>query len=119
WLEGGWTDAAGRPQSASLAMLQTFLVTATDGWSLATASVRDLYAEGDLHADEVGGDLAGEAERLGAATAEVHAMMAEVLPTDLLSSDDVTRLAAAMKDRLQAAVVIVPELTPHADALST
>lgn len=118
WLEGGWTDAAGRPQSASLAMLQTFLVTATDGWSLATASVRDLYAEGDLHADEVGGDFAGEAERLGAATAEVHAMMAEVLPTDLLSSDDVTQLAAAMKDRLQAAVVIVPELTPHADALS-
>ena len=44
WLDGTWTDYAGRRRAAGLAMLQKFLVTATDGWALAATSVRDLYA---------------------------------------------------------------------------
>ncbi len=119
WLEGTWEDRHGRQQEASLAMLQAFLTTATDGWSFASASVRDLFAEGDLHADEVGGDFAGEAERLGEATAHVHSMLAQVLPTGRLTGDDLTDLANAMRARLKAAVVTVPELTQHAPALES
>jgi len=119
WLEGSWEDPPGNRQDASLAMLQSFLTTATDGWSLATASVRDLFAEGDLHADEVGGDFAGESERLGEATALVHARMAQVVPVATMSPDQVADLAETMRARLKAAVVTVPELTPHAAALET
>ncbi len=60
-------------------MLQEFMTTATDGWELAKISVRDLMAEADLHAEEAGGDFAAEAFRLGIATAEVHADLAEAL----------------------------------------
>jgi maltokinase len=125
WVNGRWTDGDG-PHEASLAMLQSFLTTATDGWALATASVRDLFAEGDLHADEVGGDFAGEAHRLGATTARVHETLAEVLPTSQLDADDLAELAQLMVRRLDDAVAVVPELRQydtvlreHIDALRT
>ncbi len=102
---------------ATVAMLQTFVPNASDGWRLATASVRDLYAEGDLHADEVGGDFAGESERLGAATASVHADMARVLPTEPADAAWVAALTAQMDERLDAAIAVVPPLADYADGI--
>ncbi|SOD73344.1 maltokinase [Jatrophihabitans sp. GAS493] len=101
----------------SLAMLQDFMRTATDGWELAKTSVRDLMAEADLHASEAGGDFAGEAERLGAATAAVHADLAEAFGTAMMSSDDLRRLATSMHHRLDAALRIVPQLGEVEDGL--
>lgn len=117
WIDGAWKDESGTARSASLAMLRGFLTTATDGWALATTSVRDLFAEGDLRADEVGGDFAAEAYRLGMATARVHETMAEVMPTGTFTHDDLTALADSMDQRLSDALDVVPELEPYADGL--
>ena len=117
WVEGRWTDEVGDHVTASLAMAQSFLKGATDGWELALTSVRDLYAEADLHADEVGGDFAGEAERLGAATAEVHLALARALPTGLLEGKELATMAEGMRARLDRAAVEVPQLVEHADGL--
>jgi maltokinase len=97
-----------------LAMLQQFLRTGSDGWGLALASARNLFVEGDLHADEVGGDFAAEAHRLGVAVSEVHDVLAEAFPVEHL---DLAATARAMGDRLTAALEVVPELGEHRAAL--
>jgi maltokinase len=106
----GYATAQLDGQQWSLAMVQEFLTTATDGWQLATNSVRDLMAEADLHADEAGGDFAAEAHRLGLATAEVHADLATAFGTSQLSQAELGDRAATMNARLDAALVEVPEL---------
>ncbi|MGH8893452.1 MAG: maltokinase N-terminal cap-like domain-containing protein, partial [Actinomycetes bacterium] len=121
WLEGHWHDPSAQgldgEVTASLAMSQVYLKGATDGWELALTSVRDLYAEADLHADEVGGDFAGEASRLGAATAEVHSALASALPTGRLDRKEVAALAEGMRTRLDRAAADVPDLRRFADPL--
>jgi maltokinase len=107
-------EARDSDEPATVLMLQKFVANASDGWRLATASVRDLYAEGDLHADEVGGDFAADSERLGAATASVHADMAAVLPTEPAGSDWFATVARQMAERLDAAIQVVPQLEEHA-----
>ncbi|MFB6724328.1 aminoglycoside phosphotransferase [Kribbella sp. NPDC056345] len=114
---GSWPRAGGGTDSGELAMMTAFQKNATDGWSFATSSVRDLYAEADLHAAEVGGDFAGESHRLGASTAQVHAELAKALGTDVWEQDKLVEHAAAMQRRLAAAVAAVPELAPYAEGL--
>ncbi|WP_375479553.1 hypothetical protein [uncultured Jatrophihabitans sp.] len=102
----------------SLAMVQEFLRTATDGWVLATNSVRDLMAEADLHAEEAGGDFAGEAERLGAAVAETHADLALAFGSRDAAADELRERADGMRDRLRRALEIVPQLEGVAEGLN-
>jgi maltokinase len=114
----GWIETVLEGESTTLAMLSEYLRTATDGWQLATTSVRDLYAEADLHAYEVGGDFAAEAERLGVATASVHRDLAEAFGVTSISADQVRALADLMLGRLEEARAAVPELAPYAGPIA-
>jgi maltokinase len=110
----GWAEGAG----ATLALLQPYVKGGTDGWTLALTSVRDLYAERDLHADEVGGDFAPESCRLGAVTAMLHRDLARALPSRVATAEEARATAAMLRDRLAAAVEAVPELAPYVPAVT-
>jgi maltokinase len=102
-------------ETYAIGMLQEYMTTATDGWELAKTSVRDLFAEGDLHADEAGGDFAGEAQRLGVAVAEVHADLADAF--GLFPAEDLRARAEGMTARLEKAIEVVPQLEEVAPGL--
>src|SRR5580658_2222165 len=122
----GWVETRMDGVSTVLAILSRYLRAASDGWSLAATSVRDLYAwytDGGLGAEvlsaagEAGGDFAGEAERLGVATAQVHADLAAAFGTSELEPEAIRELAEQMFRRLDMAIAAVPELGRYADMI--
>ena len=119
----GWVETPGEQEGEvlQLGILQQFLRTASDGWDLALASLRNLYGDvydtGEAHPEDSGGDFAGEAHRLGASVADMHASLVEAFPTESWGADQLGRLADAMSSRLDAALEVVPELAAHADGL--
>jgi maltokinase len=98
----------------TLGMLQDFAANSADGWSMALASVRDLLAEADLRADEVGGDFAAEASRLGETVAVIHQELRRALGE---TERDARELAAIWHQRLGVTTAAVPALAPHVDAI--
>ena len=113
----GWVETRMDGATTVLAILSRYLRAASDGWSLAATSVRDLYATEDARAAEAGGDFAGEAERLGVATAQVHQDLAEAFGRSELEPEAVRELAEQMYRRLDIAIATVPELARHADKI--
>ncbi|MDR0343542.1 MAG: phosphotransferase [Nocardiopsaceae bacterium] len=114
----GWIEMPVTGTPTVLAILSAYLRTATDGWSMAATSVRDYFAGEAASAASAGGDFAGEAHRLGGATAEVHRTLAEAFGTEELPASAAADLAGQMRARLDEAVANVPELAPRAGLLA-
>jgi maltokinase len=117
-------------EPVTLALLSEFLRTGTDGWQLALTSVRDWFAQpappdeagetGEVTAEdagEAGGDFAAEAERLGAATAEVHRDLAAAFGVVRTPPEAVRDLVFGMNEQLDQVTGAVPALRPHAHAI--
>lgn len=113
----GWLEHGEGEEVLQLAMLQQFLRTASDGWDLALASVRSLFADPETSAADSGGDFAAESTRLGLALREVHDTLLAEFGTETLGATATAELAAGMARRLESATTAVPELAEHAEQL--
>ncbi|MBI5161098.1 MAG: aminoglycoside phosphotransferase [Micrococcales bacterium] len=99
-IVGEWTDGHGGQGSGHLGVLQEFITGAEDGWRIA------------LSAAQQSRTFAAEARELGAATAVMHAALADRLETRDPSVGDVVGMVAIWHGRLAAAVRDAAGLEP-------
>jgi maltokinase len=95
-------------QPCPLGMVTDFAANSTEGWDMATASSRALYA------GEPGGDLAAETYRLGEAVASVHRALADELGSATAEFPIDTALS-----RLETAAAQVPDLANYVPAIQS
>ncbi|GAA3390091.1 maltokinase N-terminal cap-like domain-containing protein [Cryptosporangium minutisporangium] len=93
-------------------LVQRFFANCADGWSMATASVRDLINEPDMPLEELGSDFSTEACRLGQAVAAVHTDLVKALGTEVVPADRLDSVVAGMNARLDAVLRRVSGLAP-------
>jgi maltokinase len=123
----GWIATSLEGQPVLLGVLSRFLARASDGWSLAAASIGRLSAvHGDYGReylmapvprsgpDHPGASFAEEAHQLGQATAELHADLATAFGRETLTKAQLDGLAAQLTAKLDAAAALVPGLARHA-----
>jgi maltokinase len=123
----GWIETELDGEPVLLGVLSRYLARASDGWSLAAASIGRLSA---LHGDygreylmapvpragpgHPGPSFAEEAHQLGRATAELHADLAAAFGTEQLTKQQLEDLAGQMTAKLDAAAAACPELRDFA-----
>jgi maltokinase len=106
-LHSEWDDV-GQPTGRAfghLAFAQEFMTGAEDGWAVA------------LRFASAGEDFTALAGALGEKTAEVHRVLAEVLPTSDPQTSDIDDFVASWRSRLDQAVAAVPALLESRDAI--
>ncbi|QHC55793.1 putative trehalose synthase [Rathayibacter tanaceti] len=106
-VTGEWDDR-GEPSGRAfghLAFAQEFLPDVQDAWRVA------------LEAVAADSDFTGPARALGRATAEVHATLADVMPTEDTTPEVVERMIATMRRRLRIASAEVPVVAQDAEAI--
>jgi maltokinase len=117
----GWIETRMGAEPVLLAVLSRYLPAASDGWSLAAASLHAAYgdttgadgAEQPASGPGAGPDFSGDAYLLGVATAEVHADLAAAFGTGEITPAGLADLAAEMTRKLEHACAEAPGLGRH------
>jgi len=99
-----------------LAILSVFFPRSSDGWSLATASLRSAHQHGAGQHGPIP-DFSAEARLLGEATARLHTELAGAFGTSALSRFALTDLIDTMATELSQATGVVPQLREHEAAI--
>ena len=104
-VTGSWPSPDGTSCTGDLAFAQEFLPGAQDAWREA------------LVAASQGRDFTRPARELGAATAEVHALLATQLAREAADESRIQHSVLEMRGRLRDALAAVPQLHAYAPAI--
>jgi len=104
WIEGAWAGPGGGLVSGHLAYACEFMAGSEDAWRVACRAV------------EAGEAFDQQAHGLGVATAQVHLLLAETMPTRPADPHLLAKLADGLQARVHWAVGLVPALAPYRDA---